>query len=463
MQKFITALTFYVGISLLTVTSAFASPTLSVTNNEIVLNFPESATFRTTLTSDTEITSVVLEYGNEQQTCGEVIAKAFPSFTPGKNVDAEWTWEMRQSGSLPPGAQLWWRWRVTDATGNETVTETKTATWLDDTHDWRTMNNGDSQSVRLHWYEGDQVFAADLAKAAYNGLLFNETQSGLKADAPIDLYIYASTDDLKEAILYEPSWTGGQAFPEQDTVILGISESDLDWGRDAIVHELTHVLVGHLTFSCLGDVPTWLNEGLAVYSEGELDRESQQQLEDAIRDNTLLSVRSLSGGFSEVADKAYLSYSQSYSITKFLIEAYGQEKMTALLIGLRDGLTIDEALVQTYGFNVDGLEDVWRQAIGAQPRTAASGGEPTAQPTPTFVPTIVPVGGVSSALQVTNTPVPTSSFGGQPTETPARTGPPLALTMILLGMCCIFLVLIGVVVLGFVVRSENRKGGTNAQ
>jgi hypothetical protein len=463
MQKFITALTFCVGISLLTVTSAFASPTLSVTNNEIVLNFPESATFRTTITSDTEITSVVLEYGNEQQTCGEVIAKAFPSFTPGKNVDAEWTWEMRQSGSLPPGAQLWWRWRVTDATGNETVTETKTATWLDDTHDWRTMNNGDSQSVRLHWYEGDQVFAADLAKAAYNGLLFNETQSGLKADAPIDLYIYASTDDLKEAILYEPSWTGGQAFPEQDTVILGISESDLDWGRDAIVHELTHVLVGHLTFSCLGDVPTWLNEGLAVYSEGELDRESQQQLEDAIRDNTLLSVRSLSGGFSEVADKAYLSYSQSYSITKFLIEAYGQEKMTALLIGLRDGLTIDEALVQTYGFNVDGLEDVWRQAIGAQPRTAASGGEPTAQPTPTFVPTIVPVGGVSSALQVTNTPVPTSSFGGQPTETPARTGPPLALTMILLGMCCIFLVLIGVVVLGFVVRSENRKGGTNAQ
>ena len=35
---------------------------------------------------------------------GEVIAKAFPQFTPGKTVEAEWTWEMRQSGSLPPGA-----------------------------------------------------------------------------------------------------------------------------------------------------------------------------------------------------------------------------------------------------------------------------------------------------------------------------------------------------------------------
>ena len=29
---------------------------------------------------------------------------------------------------------------------------------------------------------------------------------------------------------------------------------------------------------------------------------------------------------------------------------------------------IDEALMQTYGFDIDGLEDAWREAIGAQPR-----------------------------------------------------------------------------------------------
>lgn len=447
------------SLSLLTVTAAFASPAASVTANEIILNFPESATFRATLTSEADITSVVLEYGNEQQTCGEVIAKAFPQFTPGKTVQAEWTWEMRQSGSLPPGAQLWWRWRLTDSSGNETVSETQTATWLDDLYDWQTMNNGDH--IRLHWYEGDQTFATDLANAAYSGLLFNETQSGLKAQAPIDIYVYASTDDLKEAILYEPSWTGGQAFPDQDIVILGISEYDLEWGRDAIVHELTHVLVGHLTFSCLGDVPTWLNEGLAVYSEGGLDPASQRQLDDAIRDDTLLTIRSLSSGFSEVADKAYLSYSQSYSITKFLIETYGQEEMTDLLLALRNGLTIDAALVQTYGFDIEGLEDAWRNAIGAPLQPDAA--QPTAQPTATFVPTIVPIGGLASALQVTSTPVPTSSFGGQTTPVPTPTGPPLALTLTLLVMCCVFLVLIGVVVLGFIVRGQNRKDGKNVQ
>lgn len=451
-------ITLFLSFNLLIATTAFASPVPSVASNEIILNFPESATFRAAFTSDADITSIVLEYGTEQQTCGEVIAKAFPQFAPGKTVEAEWTWEMRQSGSLPPGAQLWWRWRITDANGQETITEAKTATWLDDVHNWQTVNNG--EYLRLHWYEGDQTFAADLAKAAQDGLLFNETQSGLKAETPIDLYIYASNDDLKEAILYEPSWTGGQAFPDQNIVILGISQYDLDWGRDAIVHELTHVLVGHLTFSCLGDVPTWLNEGLAVYSEGGLDPASARQLEDAIRDDTLLTVRSLSSGFSEVADKAYLSYSQSYSITKFLMETHGQEKMTSLLLSLKDGLTIDEALMQAYGLDVESLERAWRDAIGAQPLSVSA--QPTFQPTPTFVPTIVPVGGqLSLVLQSTPTPVPTSSSEGEPTQTPVRTGPPLALTMILLGMCCAFLILIGVVVLGFVVRRQNRQGGEN--
>ena len=456
MQK--TILTLMLTLALLPVTTAFTVSQAEITNDQVVLNFPESATFRASLTSDVEIQSIILEYGTEQQNCGEVVAKAFPQFTPGEAVDAEWTWEMRQSGSLPPGATLWWRWRVTDANGNETVSETKTTTWLDAVHNWRSINNSDF--IRLHWYEGDQTFAIDLAKAAYDGLQFNETNSGLKVESPIDIYIYSDANDLKEALLFEPSWIGGRAFSTQDIVILSISPSDLEWGRDAIVHELTHVLVGHLTFSCLGDVPTWLNEGLAVYSEGEPDPSTQQYLEDAIKDNTLLTVRSLSAGFSEVSDKAYLSYSQSYSITKFLIETHGQEKMTSLLVSLRDGLAIDEALTQTYGFNIDGLEAAWREAIGASP--SAPSDPSSTQPTPTFVPTIVPVSVLPLAAQITPTAIPTSTFGDQPTpDTPVRTAPPLWLTLTLLGFCCMFAVLIGVVVLGFVVRKQNLTGGKN--
>lgn len=460
MRRILTLLTLILNLSLFAVQRAFASPQADVTEDRATLSFPLSVTFSAQITATANITSVILEYGTDQLTCGEVIAKAFPQFAPGRTVNVEWTWEMRQSGSLPPGTTIWWRWRYTDETGKETVSPQKTTTWLDSEHNWKTIT---SDKLNLHYYSGDQTFAQQLLDAAENGLEFNRTKSGLTAEAPIDLYIYAGTNDLRDAILYEPSWTGGQAFPDHDIVILGISQSDLDWGRNAIVHELTHVLVGHLTFSCLGGVPTWLNEGLAVYSEGGLDPTSQKQLDDAIRNNTLLSVRSLSAGFSEVPSKAYLSYSQSYSIVKFLVETYGQAKMTALLTSLRDGAAIDDALMDTYGFDVEGLEDAWRKAIQAQPRTVSA--QPTAQPTPTYVPTIVPISGAPLAQQIaTPTPIPTSTFGESPTDetSPIRSGPPLALTLALLGVCCLFLLIIGVAALGFFIRAQNRKGGNNA-
>jgi len=458
MRRIQILLTFILGLNLFIVSPALATPQADVTGDQPVIDFPNTVTFSATIAGDAKITSVVLEYGVDQLTCGDVIAKAFPQFTPGKSVDVQWTWDMRQSGSLPPGATIWWRWRYTDESGKETVSAQKNITWLDSQHNWNVITKG---QLNLHWYSGDQAFAQDLLNSAQGGLDFNRTKSGLTADAPIDIYIYANTNDMKDAILYEPSWTGGQAFPDHNIVILGISQADLEWGRDAIVHELTHVLVGHLTFSCLGGVPTWLNEGLAVYSEGQLDPASQSQLDDAIHNNTLLSVRSLSAGFSEVTDKAYLSYSQSFSIVKFLIETYGENKMTTLLTSLRDGMAIDDALMQTYGFNVDGLDDAWRKAIQAQPRSVS--GQPTVQPTPTLVPTIVPIFGAPLANQIgTPTPIPTSSFNGQPTDQSTTRGrPPLWLTLFLLGTCCIMIILIGIVVLGFTVRNQNRKGGNN--
>jgi hypothetical protein len=421
-----------------------------VTDDRPTLNFPDSITFRATLESNAPITSLVLEYGTDQLTCGTVLAKAFPRFTPGTTINAEWTWEMKQSGSLPPGATLWWRWRYTDENGAESISEKKTLTWLDSNHNWQTVTSG---PINLHWYSGDQAFADDLLDAAVAGLARLQNDAGLQPDKPIHLYIYANTDDMKDAILYEPSWTGGMAYPEHDIVIIGISQRDLEWGRTTIAHELTHVLVGHLTFSCLGDVPTWLNEGLAVYSEGRLDPSAEAQLNEAIKNDQLLTVRSLSGGFSEVPSKAYLSYSQSYSIVKFLIESYGQEQMNSLLIALRDGTTVEDALLQVYGFDIDGLETAWREVIGARPQLASA--QPTAQPTPTFVPTYVPFAGAPLAVTPTPYAVPTSS-GAEPP--PQSSGPPIILTLMLAAVCCILILLVGILGLGAYLASQKRKG-----
>jgi len=453
-------------LSLLLANLAFSNPeevpttlVADVTNDQPTLNFPDSITLRATFEGDAPITSVVLEYGTGEQTCGTVIAKAFPQFTPAKSVDVEWVWEMKQSGSLPPGASLWWQWRYTDENGVESLSERKTVIWLDSKHDWQTIT---SDFINIHWYDGNRAFAQNLLDAAEIGLARLQTDAGLQPEEPIHLYIYGDTDDMRDAILYEPGWTGGVAYPDHNIVIIGIAERDLDWGRSTIAHELTHVLVGHLTFSCLGDVPTWLNEGLAVYSEGALDPSSERQLNDAINNDELLTLRSLSGGFSEVPSRAYLSYSQSYSVVKFMIETYGQGKMNSLLIALRDGTTIDGAVTKTYGFDVEGLEDLWRDAIGAPPQLASA--QPTVQATPTFVPTYVPFAG--AALNITPTPyaIPTTS----PSEEANQSSFPLAVDdfsaslVIFATLCCcgIFLLLgaLGLVIF-FVLK--KRKGDSN--
>ncbi len=107
------------GLLIMPSQSAFAAPHAEVTDNKVTFSFPNTATFSAMLSADAIITSVTLEYGNVQQTCGDVIAKAYPDFISAKTTPVEWTWDMRQSGSLPPGAQIWWRWLYTDEAGAE--------------------------------------------------------------------------------------------------------------------------------------------------------------------------------------------------------------------------------------------------------------------------------------------------------------------------------------------------------
>jgi hypothetical protein len=212
---------------------------------------------------------------------------------------------------------------------------------------------------------------------------------------------------------------GGQAFPETNIVIIGVSTDQLDWGKSTEAHELTHVLVGHLTFSCLGFIPTWLNEGLAMYGEGGPAAAEVNQFDQAKTANQLLALSSLAGAFSDEANRANLSYTEAYSVVNYLIQTYGRDKMTALLISLRNGNTIDQALQSAYGFDTNGLEDVWRASIGAAPRVGTS--NPTPVFTPTQVPTFVPIGAAPIAPAVA-TPRSTQA---QPSVTPAsNTQPP---------------------------------------
>jgi hypothetical protein len=388
------------------------------------LSFPNTATFQAEFKSGANITSVVLEYGLDQLTCGTVIAKGYPQLTPATDVQVQWAWDMRQSGSVAPGATLWWQWLVEDANGSKFTSPKQTILWLDDVHNWQVIPGG---NINLHYYNGGQSFGQALHDAAAQALVRLSDYVGIQADKPIDIYIYANTNDLKDAILYEPSWVGGEAFPEDDIVIIGVSPDQLDWGKGAEAHELTHVLVGHITFSCLGFIPTWLNEGLAMFGEGGPQPSALTQFNQAVTSNQLLALGSLAGSFSDESNRADLSYTEAYSVVNYMIQTFGRDKMLRLLISLRDGATADDALQSVYGFDTSGLEEVWRASIGAAPLSTS--GTPTPIPTPTVVPTIIPVGAapLAQSSPVGETVVPATTVpAATDTPVPAATGVPLS-------------------------------------
>ena len=100
-----------------------------------------------------------------------------------------------------------------------------------------------------------------------------------------------------------------------------------------------------------------------MYAEGEMEARYIKYLEQGIAGNSLISVRSLASPFSAFAEQTYLAYAESYSLVEFLISSFGQDKMYELLSIFKQGSSYDGALMGVYGFDMDGLDSLWRNWI----------------------------------------------------------------------------------------------------
>jgi hypothetical protein len=337
---------------------------ISVIASGVQVNFPGQAAFTLEAESSAEIVDVRLHYKVQKMNYAEVVSEGWAEFTPGKKVRASWLWDMRR-GSLPPGAQVTYWWLIDDAGGNRLETSPQVMSFDDGRFAWRSLSmvtpgNGE---LTLFWYQGSDSFAQELLGACEEGLARLIEDTGAQPERPIRVYVYASAGDLHGGMIFPQEWTGGVAFTEFSTIAIGISPSRLAWGKRALVHELTHLVVHQVTFSPYGQLPTWLDEGLAMYNEGALESHFESRLQKAIRDGTLISVRSLCSPFSADSDTAYLSYAQSYSLAEYLLDSYGQDRMLELLTLFKEGSTYDAALYEVYGFSIEGLDAGWRASL----------------------------------------------------------------------------------------------------
>lgn len=339
-----------------------AADELTIVKNSASVSFPGSIDFYLTVESDQDIVDIRLRYHVERESFAEVISEIYIDFEPATVVDTGWSWDLRPTGGLPPGSVLYYWWRVTDAGGDQMETLPVRLEFVDTDHGWGSITEG---QITLYWYEGDASFADELMAAAQAALEQLHEDTGAHLQKAVDLYIYAGAQDLRSALMFPQEWTGGVAYTRYGTIAIGIATYNIEWGKRAITHELTHLVTHQMTFNPYGNLPNWLNEGLSMYAEGEMEAVYQVYLEQAVATDSLLSLRSLASPFSAYAATSYLAYAQSHSIVGFLIEEYGQQKMFELLSTFGQGSTGDGALLKVYGFDMDSLNNLWRSYIMA--------------------------------------------------------------------------------------------------
>ena len=356
---------------------------LSVTDEGAANHFPDGMEFRVSAASDDAIEEVRLRYTVLPD---GTTASGVPDFQTGSSVSTVFTLSGNEPPRiyLPPGTRIDYHWEVEDAAGNTATTPEKSIVYEDVRFDWKTL---EADGVIIHYYSGSEDDAqamldvAQVAIAQMSGLL------AATVEFPVNVRIYASTDDMRPALQrrsesYESQIiTAGVRVSSDTVLVLGnVSFSTLR-------HELAHVVTAVAGEGPFGDLPAWLDEGTAVYAQGDPEGFGGA-LERAIDRGNVLSVRSITS-YQGDPDKVDLFYGQSWSLVSFLVDTYGEEKFARLFAEIKGGKTTDAALEAVYGFDQDGLDNEWRASVGLPPR------EDTAQDGEEAVPTFPPSDGGS--------------------------------------------------------------------
>lgn len=331
-------------------------PKIEVSQSQAVMDFPLYLNFSADIESSNTVEDIRLRYKIDQLSFAEVVSEVFVTFNPSTSVQAEYTLDMRKVGGLPPGTNVSYWWKVTDSTGYSVETDASNYQIVDNRFDWDELSEG---KINIYWYEGDQSFADSLMSTAQEALVYLKNNTGAEPDKTINIYIYNGSGDLQGSMIYPQEWTGGVAYTNYNIIAIGITPDILAWGQGAMTHELTHNVINQVVHNPYSDVPVWLNEGLAMYSEGLLSPQFTTPLSQAVKNDSLFTVRSLCSPFSALTDKASLSYAESYSMVDYLTGEYGSEKMLELLNTFKAGSTYDDAFIKVYGFDIEGLNDLW--------------------------------------------------------------------------------------------------------
>lgn len=263
---------------------------------------------------------------------------------------------------IPAGADFEWRWEFVYTSGETFETEPQIWRYEDPRFEWESLKEGD---LEVAWYH-DRGVAETMLREGLQALEEISPFLGLEELIPIKVYVWASTEDARQVERIQ-----SERFEE--SVITGGTRVLADLvhiyqpSRWVVRHELTHVLTKLAGEGPYGDLPAWLDEGMATIAEGDWLARRGGALQFAINNDQVLSLRSMESpsnrpGFVDIF------YGQSAAVVLYLIQQYGADKMNELFRTFKEGSSVEDALDEVYGLTRDELDNQWRESVGLGPR-----------------------------------------------------------------------------------------------
>ena len=339
--------------------SAFPQSSIVVDSSSVSHTFGEQMVFTLTAHADSDIISaaLLLRVGDDAHT--EVIEIVV---TPAPRLEAEVTRDL-QTRPIPPFSPVVFSWRLADAAGETFSTPEQTYVYDDNRFVWQTAGRG---AIVAHWYGGDLRFGQSIADIGYESL--DRVSRFINASPPdlVNVYVYANVSDLQSGLrLGGRTWVGGHADPALGVVLVAASPDAnglLSLQRD-LPHELTHVMVYQAVGAGYDRMPVWLDEGLAVNAELEPNADFAIALSDAAKKESVLSLESLCASFGVDPAQALLSYAESASVVRYVLDRWGPGAMGDLLAAYRDGATCEGGVQRALNVTLAQLQADWQNDV----------------------------------------------------------------------------------------------------
>ena len=337
---------------------AIAQKIVQIRNQNVEYIFGEQFEFNADLGPITNVSQIQLVFTQEGFSNSTIVPVQFDS-----NYHLQAIYVFQPQDNIQPFSTISYRYIVTLSSNEQIQSDTFTFDYIDNRKPWKLLEGPNYYQV--HWYEGELEFGQSLLDAALNSIEFFKSYLLLPNPEFLDIYVYPSRAQLQEALnITGQPWVAGQATPEMNLVLVSIEPgplAQLEIDRQ-IPHEITHVRLYQYLDDRYGNLPIWLNEGIASLAEFYPNPDYRSLLKNANEKDDLLSFNSLCDRFPSNKNETSLAYAQSDSFLRFIHKEYGSVGLQKLVDTYAQGHKCEKGTEEALGLTLTELEKDWRFA-----------------------------------------------------------------------------------------------------